>query len=460
MSKKDARAKQKTFKEKSLDLLHRYAYAETIVIVFLYLSIGYMINPEDIVMIDKDAPYLLMLLALITLFHGFENGVLALTIVTIGMWFDYDPFPYISFLVALVMTMLFSEFHRYWTRQIHKLKLETEYKTRKISEISRAFYTLKISHDQLEKNYVIKPMSIRNSLEYILQKETQVDEDASVENKIDRHAKDFLELLQKSFNLQNAQLICLDVLRHEPSDDVEYFKRHAKLIDKHPSNDTTLADLFKEDLVDQALSKRRAVYISDESGNPSFANAEDVKYLAVIPSYFEEKLLGILLVKELPFMAFNKENLTAVAILLDYFLIEMNNKAYLLEKDYLPFVKEKEFAVEFARLKYIYDTYQVNTASIVLKIQSKLQARRLYELIVKILRSLDMVTFIESKDSYNILIMLVLNDRAAAEGFLNRFRANLKTKEDQEFEVMYFDMHTIDEMNEYIQKEYTYVTAT
>ena len=457
MSKKDARAKQKTYKEKIIDSLHRYAYTETIVITLLYLAIGYLINPNDIVMIEKDAPYLLMLLTLITLFHGFENGVLALTITTLAMWHFYDPFPYLSFLVALIMTMLFSEFHRYWTRQIHQLQLETEYKTRKINELSRAFYTLKISHDQLEKNYVIKPMSIRNSLEHILQKEIQTEGDITVKDKIDQHAKDFLELLQKSFNLKDAQIICLNTLRCDPSEDIDFFKQNAKLISKTPQADTTLQKIFEEDLVDQALSKRRAVYISDESGNPSFANASDTTYLAVMPSYFEGKLLGILLIKELPFMAFNKENLTAIAILLDYFLIEMNNKAYLLENDYLPYVKEKEFAVEFTRLKYIFDHYRVNTASIVLKTKSKLHARRLYELITKILRTLDMVTFVETDTSYDILIMLVLNDRAAAEGFLNRFRTNLKTKEDQAFEVMYFDMQTIDEMNEYIQKEYTYV---
>ncbi len=456
MSIKKARAKQQSTKEKILELLHRYAYAETIVITLFYLAIGYLVNPEDSLMIKKDAPYLLMLLAVITLFHGFENGVLALTITTLVMWFFYDPFPYLSFLVALIMTMLFSEFHRYWTRKIQRLQLEAEYKTRKISELSRAFYTLKISHDQLEKNYVIKPMSIRNSLEHILQKGQPATKEGGIQEGIDNLARDFLELLQKSFNIKKAQIIYIDTLRYTPSSDIAFFKKNAQLVGNAP-NDTALETIFQEDIVDQALLKRRAVYISDAAGNPSFANATDAPYLAVMPSYFEGKLLGMLLIQELPFMAYNKENLTAIAILLDYFLIEINNKAYLMESDYLPYVTDETFKVEFTRLKYIFDRYNVNTALIVLKIESKLQARRLHEFIVKMLRTLDMVTLVKTGASYNIIVMVVLNDRSAAEGFLNRFRANLKTKEDQEFEVMYFDMQTIDEMDEYIQKEYTYV---
>ncbi len=455
--KKEHRVKKRSFKEKIEALLHRYAYIETFVITILYAGVGYFIDKSDPLLLHGQVPYLIILLALITLFHGMESGVLALTLVTVVMWSVYKPFPHVSFLTALLMTMLFSEFYRYWNRKIHQHQLEAEYKTRRFTELARAFYTLKISHEQLEKNYVVKPMSVRSSLEYILQKKEQAIK--ANDMNITRHTRDFLELLQKSFGVKEAEAIVLDTLTLEASKDIDFFKKHAQLVTLVKNPQDSLERLFDMDMMDQALTRKRAVYISDALGNPLLEEAGNDSILAVIPAFFEERLLGVLVIRRMPFLAFNKENLTSISILLDYFFIELANQGFLSENNFLPYIKEREFATEFSRLKYIYDKYRVNSATLVFKAKDSLHARRLYEHAAKILRSLDMLTLVEYGGSHSVIILLVLNDDAAAEGFLHRFENSLPTRQDREFEVMNFDMTTIDEMNEYIQTEYEYVAA-
>ena len=453
--RQEHRVKKRSFKEQVEHLLHRYAYIETLIVTALYIAFGYFIDPADPLLLQGQIPYLLVLLAVMTLFHGMESGVLALTLLTLVMWGYYDTFPHVDFLTALLMTMLFGEFYRYWNTKIRKYQLEAEYKARRFGELAKAFYTLKISHEQLEKNYVVKPMSVRSSLEYILQKK---EEALKAQNmNVVQHTKDFLELLQKSFSVIEAEILVLDTLSVEASKEIDFFKEHAKLVSTTKRPLRQKEELFNEDMLDQALVKKRAVYISDALGNPSIKEVSDNSILAVIPSFFESKLLGVLLIHRMPFLAFNKENLTSIEILLDYFFIELANQGFLSENDLLPIVKDREFALEFARLHYIFKKYRVNSATIVFKAKDALHARRLYEHAAKILRSLDMLTYVEYQNSYSVVVLLVLNDESAAQGFLNRFENSLPTLQDREFEVMNFDMKSIDEMNEYIKTEYDYV---
>jgi len=458
--KKNNRNLRKSWSENFIEFLNKHAYTETIIVTAIYLFIGYAINPNDICMVEKDAPFLIMFLALITLFHGLESGILSLTIITVTMWFSYESFKYIDFLVALIMTMIYSQFHRYWTNKLTRMHLDVEYRSRKISELSHAFYTLKISHDQLEKNYVVKPMSIRNSIEHILNKNTENISINNQEKQIQNNYKDFLELLQKSFNLTDALIVyTLDHNKKHIKDDFKHLQQNSYIITQHDKEDNTTIDQILEDnIVEKAIKQKRPVYLSDETGNPSVIANIHYNYLAAIPSVYEGEILGLLLIKQMSFMAFNKENLTAISILLDYFMMEISNKTLLLTHKYLPLVKNKDFTIEFTRLKFIDQKYHVNSVTILIKLQSKLHGARLHKLINKILRSLDLVTVVEHNGFCNIIILLALNDIGAAKGFLNRLINNIRTKEDKEFDFMIFEISEIDQINEFLQKEYTYVS--
>jgi hypothetical protein len=91
--------------------LQDFAYLETFTLVALYLGIGYLIDSKDICILHSQISYILILLSVITLFHGFENGLFALALLAIPLWLAYPVFEYTEFLVALMMTMIFSEFH-------------------------------------------------------------------------------------------------------------------------------------------------------------------------------------------------------------------------------------------------------------------------------------------------------------------------------------------------------------
>ncbi len=450
MKAKLNRIQERSTFETILQLIHDYAYAETIAIVFLYLFIGYMVDSQDICILGGNVSYILILLSVITLFHGFENGTLALAILAFAMWFFYPTFQYVEFLSTLMMTMIFSEFHYYWSKKIKEAEINSDYRGDKLDEVSKAFYSLKISHDQLEKNYVIKPMSIRNSIEHIISKHTEIDEDETVGDKNREYYLNFLKLLEKSFNVHSAIVLYIK----SNSEATTLTQETASMVAEFDIDDMKLEDVFTDYLIDKAISRKTAIYISDEMGEPSSAADNNSEYIAAIPAIHKNKVVGVLMIKKMPFMAFNRENLTSIAILLEYFTIEIRNKDVLRMSDEISVIPSDEFRFEYARLKHLFAKYKVNSVVLVLRIDNELQAVRVYEKNIKILRSLDMVSMVEYNGLYYITLLFPLHDEAAALGYLNRLLYSLKEDKDKDFDYMTFDLSKTRLLNKYLREDY------
>ena len=450
MAKKQNRVKARTTVESFLSLVHDYAYAETLIIIAIYLGVGYIVDSNDICMLNSDISYILILLSIITLFHGFENGMLTVAILAFFMWLSYDVFAYIEFLVALLMTMIYSEFHYYWTGKINDAEIDSNYRGSKLDELSKAFYTLKISHDQLEKNYVVKPMSIRNSIELIIGNNKKIKSDETINDKTSEYYNHFLGLLEKSFNVQSSIIIYKD----NDSNSELFNAKTTNVVFGAYTETIEVKDIFRDYLVDEAINRKTAIYISDKMGEPTTVTDRNSDFLCVLPAIQENHLVGILIIKKMPFMSFNRENLTSISILLDYFSIEVRNRNLLYLSDEMAIVQDIMFRFEYSRLKILYKKYNTESMILVLKTESELQAIQVYEKIDKMLRSLDMVTKIKEKRSYYIIIMFPLHDKAAAEGFYKRLLSTMPEERDQKMETATFSMSQTGLVNKYLREDY------
>jgi len=428
-----------------LTFFQKYVYIETFLILGLFFLLGYFISPNDICFLDQKIPYLIVILALITLFHGFQSGFIAMSMTTFVMWYFYAKFPYVDFLVHLLMVMVFSEFHYYWTKKIRELKLDDEYKARKLNELSKAFYSLKISHDQLEKNYVVKPMSIRNAIEEILEHST-ISHIKDLDKKNEYYYQNFLTLLEKSFHVESGFIV---YKLHNHDNELLSEKNSAVLYssvcEKYPKN-----KIFNDYLVDKAINYKQPIYISDELGNPDMKVNEESQFLSAIPSVYTDKVIAVLVIEKMPFMSFNRENLTSIAILLEYMSISIFQNNLLHDTDMVSIITDKEFRYEFLRLYHIYTIYKVDSTLMVLKLTNELQTIRVSEKIENMLRSLDIVTTIEKKNFYFIVLLFPLNDKSSALGFLNRLVSSIEHEKDKQFEYMTFSIQKIELFNKYI----------
>jgi hypothetical protein len=432
-----------------LNKIKKYAYLETVTLTGLFLLIGYIFHPQDVCFVQTQVSYALILLAILTLFHGFENGLIAIGMLSAAMWFFYPEFPYTDFLALLMMTMIFSEFHYYWTKKIKELQVEANYKTTKLNELSKAFYTLKVSHDQLEKNYVVKPMSIRSAVENIIAS-TQESKKETTDEKISEFYQKFLFLLEKSFNVHSALIIH----KNQGHQSQELTADNATvtyslLCEKYSPQEISTSYLFR-----RAVHFQQPVYISDQEGEPTLHSQEESKFLVAIPFVSDTRVASVLLIERMPFMAFNKENLTSISILLEYLSIAILQNDLYQESYAISGIDDKQFLYEYTRLRYIYDKYSVSSSIMVLKFESELQSRKVYEKLTQMLRSLDLATAVKHGKYYFIVLLFPLSDTSSALGFLKRLQHNIKYDKDKAFETMHFSVKQLQLLNKYIEDNY------
>jgi len=433
-----------------LKKVRKYAYVETGTLIIAFLLIGYMVNPHDICLTQEKVPYLLIILAILTLFHGFESAFVAMSLISFSMWYFYEQFPYVPFLVSLMMVLIFSEFHYYWTKKIRELKIDDDYKASKLNELSKAFYSLKISHDQLEKNYVLKPMSIRSAIEEILlKKKTDNKEDKLTQSS--EQYQDFLTLLEKSFNVQSG-LIIHKVLHHEEK---TLTLQNASTTYSPSFEGRDENALYKDYMIQHALERKKPIFVSDVTKNPTLEKRKESKFLAVIPTIYDNEIVSILAIEKMPFMAFNKENLISIAILLEYLSIQIYQEETWNQSEKMQMLfPEHNFKYECCRLKYLHNKYKINSTLLIIKIDNELQTLRVSKKIQQLLRSLDILSTTKNRNSFYLVVLFPLNDQAVALGFLNRLLYNLKNEKDKNFDYMTFSIIQEDLIFQYITDDY------
>jgi|AAUQ01.1.fsa_nt_gi hypothetical protein len=372
--------------------LFRYKYLETTILVLIYISIGSQIYPEDICMLKTQfAPT--MFLAIITLFHGLSAGLLAMALMGIVMKFSYSEFDYIYFLKELVLVLIFGEFQFLWNRKIELFATELRYTKEKLQELSDAFYALKLSHDQIERSYVIKPMSLRNAL-------MKIREEFANNSQGYRPFEKFLVTLSKMIDIKSGFIVELKVDGR--------FKVLAKIGDELKIN-------FNDLLIETALAKKMPIYISM---NGKY-NVSD--YIAVIPALVADKIRGLLVIEKMPFMSFNKDNLSSSAILLNYMFDEIYRVEVTSKMGNFLKLYSRDFRFEAYRLYNIDKYYKMTSTILVLRTANHLKYKVLLESIQKQIRALDSVSDIKLKDNiYVIAVLFIFAHKSSMKGFMER----------------------------------------
>ncbi len=398
--------------------LHHFAYVETFVLTLSYLLVGYLVEPEDILFIQSDLSSITGFLAIMTLFFGLGCGLFSLGMLTTFMYLDYPHFEYQIFLKELVLVFIFGIFHIYWIKKITYYRKKNTILESRFTHLSKAFYALKVSHDQLEMNYVLKPVSIRRSLVQIVEKSSDNTQDQWHHLAI---------LLEKSFGISKLTLCTIE--------DGEFVVKTASSQKIDPTNH----------LIQKALEKNLPVYISDDA-------KDSAKYIAVIPASFKEETKALLLIEEMPFISFNEDNMRAIRFIFDYFFLMLHQKEILSRFDILPQFK-KRFRLAYINQYELYKKYQINSTFIVFKTNDALVSHRLNDAIEEALRELDLYDTIKRGNTYISVIMAPFTANISAKSLKERVLETLLEKEKNTLEITLFSFSDKSLFERYIGEE-------
>ncbi len=172
--------------------------SEVIALTFVIFGIGYYIDPQDALLLHHNFSFLILWLAVVTLFYGLSQGIVMWVVFTTLSVYLYrnDDILISTLLENLFFVFLFGLFFSNLHNELDKYKIKNQYLNLRLKELTNAFFTLKISHDKLESIYIIQPASIRFVISEILE--------ANPDGSILENAKNTLKILQKFFGVNSA----------------------------------------------------------------------------------------------------------------------------------------------------------------------------------------------------------------------------------------------------------------
>jgi len=381
-------------------------YVETIFLSVITLLFCYYLSPQDPLLVHAQFPWLWLLPVLIALRHGRLSGLLATIMIVLAAMqtvystlFSWDSYQ-IWLLGGITLTLICAEYHSFWLRRQYGLKRKEQYLDTRIKSLSNAYGILRLSHDYLEESLIIKPATLRES--FMNLRQLLMKYGGKLNEEI---AGQYMELLAYNADLNSAALyLC-----------------HGKQWDKNPIAfiGENVPLLLDDVLVKRCLSKRQTSYIAINLLDHNETSA----YLAVIPfQAADDRLLGLLIVSEMPFLVLNKETLKKLTMLLSYIADEVwaSQQAIALQKIYPDC--PSMFASELIKLYHLWKIGHLDSAIVTLRLQPNPQREDIISFLIQEKRALDIIWQTTQGDEIVLTTLMPLTDQSMLLGYLQRIR--------------------------------------
>ncbi|CAA6820702.1 MAG: Extracellular Matrix protein PelD [uncultured Sulfurovum sp.] len=321
---------------------------EVIIFTLLIGSIGYYIDPADPLLAHADFSFMILWLAIVTLFYGLNMGLL--------MWISFAIMSFISYgddnifasilLENLFFVFLFGLFFSNLHDEMDRYKIKNNYLQLRLKELTNAFFTLKISHDKLESIYIIQPASFRFVISEILE--------SSDHNTAAQSADNTLKVLKKFFSVNAAMIFSVK------GDMIGQCLASVGEVNKNINH--------SDKLIEEVLSHQKAMYLKD------LEDKAQTSYLYAVPFLDKRNtIVAILIVQDMPFLYYNQDTLLKINVVFNYVWTEYKKRASLKEimlkdKDVLNLKPEKhirqdivDFKLEVIRLSNILKGYNIDS---------------------------------------------------------------------------------------------------
>lgn len=387
-----------------------WGWGEAVLITTLALGLGRYLNPSDPFSVHASFPWMWFAPVLVALRYGMAPGLFSAAILVAAFMLALEaglhdmPIPKMFFVGGLMLTMLCGEYGSLWTGRIRRAKQFSDYAEERLEQVSRTYYITRLSHDRLEQNLISKPITLRGALADL---RTLL---ASQGGRLDAvSAGRFLGLLAHYCNLQSAALYLFEnkVLSRDP---VAIIGQGATLMPD---------DVLLRRCLENGVTAYHAV-------NELGAGMQS-RYLVAAPFRVSDgRLLGVLLVEDMPFLALNRESLQVLSVLLGYFSDEFhagNVAAGLLEK--FPGCPPS-FAQELLKLSRLQRDLDIDSALVALHVEPHPRQQDLLLHLQRMQRGLDFLWHSRRGERDLLVTLMPFAGTSAVEGYLARLETVLR----------------------------------
>ena len=379
-------------------------WVESLALTAIPLAIGLGFYPEDPFTIHAPFPWIWLGAVLVALRYGIGYSLVPLIVNVAAFYLAQRQglvaagFPKVFFIGGVMLTMLCGQFSTLWNARLRRATQLSDHAEDRLEQLSRAFYVLRVSHDRMEQNLIIRPVTLRGAL--IDLRRLLAIHGGELNSDI---AGRLLSLLSQYCSIECAAIHRLDGrhLEHTPVAVIG----------------TTSPPVSSDELVRRVFEEGATSYhaVSELSSD------EQSRYRVVAPLRVSDgRTLGMLLVEKMPFLALNRENLQVLGVLLGYFADQTHAAvtagAILTAWPDCPPI----FAGEVIKLARLRKEFGIESSLVAIAMGSDPRREQVISRIVRLQRGLDYLWRTHIDDREFVITLMPFAGTVAVEGYLAR----------------------------------------
>jgi polysaccharide biosynthesis protein PelD len=381
------------------------------------VGINLWLDSSDPLGVDAGFPWIWFVPAIFTLRYGSLVGIIQ-TFALVVLWFEYvrffgplnQPFPKQFFLGGFALVLILGQYSDVFRSRIIKTKEANGYLEDRLRAITRNHYLLRLSHQRLEHELLVKPVTLRDSLDAVL---PLAQQDAGRMTQ----TQALMGLIAQNCEIESATLF--EAVGNE-------------LLPTPVAHIGDMANLTMSDpLVVRALFEKKLIHVRSEQ-----ATIFTSEYLVAAPIVGSNgSLLGMLVVTNLPFLALNSENLQLMTVMLGYYADALLASHAIRPIRIVFPACPPDFALELVRTKRLYDEAKIESSLLAFRVPHGQVNNSLFDYLQRTRRQTDFSWDFNTPDEFVHILLMPLAGYAAVEGILQRIEGDLRTKFNLDFTI-------------------------
>ena len=398
------------------------AAIEVIIGMIVVIGIFYLIRPADPLLLDIDFPWIWLAAAIFALRYGALLGVLAGLCIFAGWILFYSQggngeFPAMFFVGGLTELVVAGHFCDVWANRANRLQSVNGYLNDRLVSITNNHYLLRISHERLERDLLSKPSTLRDAIGYLRGLSVLNAASAELPN-----AQAMLEFAASSCQIGIASIF--PVWRDGFASNALAFVGERFELD---------AD---DPLLRECMEKRALVHLRQ-------LDALQSAYLACVPIIAASgQMTGVLVVRRMPFLSLNFDNLQLLLVLLNYYADGIEQQALVAPVQEVAPKCPYDFALELGRLSHMRHVSGVQSSLIGLVFPRGTIGDSLFDQVVRQRRTLDLLWAFSTDQAQVAVVLMPLTDENGVDGYLLRIESDLRTQFDTDFIQAHVAVHS------------------
>lgn len=366
------------------------------------LLVAALFQPGDPFLLTQPFPWLWLVPLVLALRYGTPAAFGSSALLLIG-WYALPMLglgggrlPLTHFVGGLVMTLIAGEFSDVWSSRLRRVADVNGYLGERLDALTRRHYLLRLSHDRLEHELLVKPLTLRDALQGLRRLTVRRPEALLPES------AELLRLVCQSCQIEKAGL----------------FTFSDGKLDTTPVASAGDAGALEtaDPLVRSALEHKLLCHVQTEG-----LQQESSRYLVVAPVMTsDKKLLGLLAVERMPFLSLNEESLQFLTVLLGYYADGVGN-AHAVQAIHTAVPDcPVQFAVELARLHRIHHDVGIHSMLAALVIAPGTHQSEIAIEVMRQSRQLDQIWDYNHNGLRILMTLMPLHGEPAMAGYLQR----------------------------------------